>query len=402
MLTDNIDRMLTRAMMNTQNYKSIKHFMKKLLLVIVVILVVFFAWKAVQAPESVQEAMKDQTGPIKIGFVAPLTGDASSLGVPAKKAVELAVKEFNAAGGINGKQVELIAEDGQCDSKTASNAGAKLITVDKVNGIVGGFCSGESSAFGPSAMTNKVVMISPVSSAPALSNLGKYFFRVYPSDLFQGKFAAEYVYNTLKVKKVAVVWHVSDWGNGVKDVFVSRFKELGGTIVLEEGANTKDRDYRTVIGKVRTSGAELLYIPTYPEGGTAFLQQVKDIGLKMKILGADAWGDTKLQGAVSASLGAQYIEPKSTTPPDFETKFKAAYPEDKIALGTLQAYDAANILLNAIKKAGTNPDAIADAVRATRVEGTSGPISFDEHGDITVANYVVKNLLGEGKTSEVK
>ncbi len=382
--------------------------MKKLLAVIVILLAVYAVWnivshKSVSGDQAtVATSSDDMLAPIKIGSVGPLTGDTSSIGIPSSKAVELAINEVNAAGGINGRKVEFIPEDGKCSTATANNAGAKLISIDKVTAIIGGFCSGETSAFGPNAMQNKVVMISPISSAPALSKLGKYFFRDYPSDTFQGAYAANYMYNNLKVKKVAVVYSNSDWGVGIKDVFIDAFKKLGGQVVIEEGSATDLRDFRTILGKVKAANADYIYTPMYAEASLVFLKQLKEAGMNTKVFGGDAWSDTDFQNKVDGTIGAQYVEIKTGTSDSFTKKFNAAYPDLKIGVGTAQAYDATNILLNALKTVGTDPDKLADAIRATKYDGISGHIEFDQNGDMTEANYIVKKLLGKGKTEEVK
>jgi branched-chain amino acid transport system substrate-binding protein len=372
--------------------------MKKIIIVIVVLVVggIFFIGKGGSDMKSLDSA------PIKIGFVGPLTGDVSSLGIPASKAVELAVQEFNKNGGVGGRPVQLIMEDGACNSKTATNAGNKLINADKVFAIVGGACSGETSAFGSLAMQNKIVTISYLSSSPALSKLGKYFFRTFPSDTFQGKYAAEYMYNGLGVKKVAIVYGNNDYGTGVSEVFSNRFKELGGEVVLFEGVSQDNRDYRTVISKIKSSGAEGLYAVTYTDGSVAFLNQIKDTGLKIKVLGADAWADTKFQQDVPSQVGALYLEAKTKDSKEFYDSFTKAYPELKIGAGTSQAYDATRILLSAIQTVGLDSDKVAQEIRSKTHEGVSGRISFDGNGDMKEANYQIKKLLGNGKVEEVK
>ena len=177
---------------------------------------------------------------IKIGWIGPLTGDVSSIGTVNKAAVQVAVDEVNAAGGVNGKQIQMFYEDAQCNAQLAVSAAQKLVSIDGV-GIIISECSTETSAFGPMAMQDKVIVFSPVSSAPSLSQLGKYFFRDYPSDSFAGKFEADYAYNKLGARKVAILYHVSDYGTGLKDVFTQEFQSLGGTIVDVEGASA-DRD----------------------------------------------------------------------------------------------------------------------------------------------------------------
>ena len=112
------------------------------------------------------------TSPIKIGWIGPLTGDLASLGQDAEKATEVALDEVNAAGGINGRPLQLVPQDSKCNPKDASDAGNKLINVDKVSVILGGLCSGETTAVAPVAEQNHVVMISPCSSAPNITFLG--------------------------------------------------------------------------------------------------------------------------------------------------------------------------------------------------------------------------------------
>jgi len=143
--------------------------------------------------------------PIKIGYVGPLTGEAASIGSINKAAIELAVDEINAKGGVNGAMLSVIYEDGKCSSAAAS-AAQKLMSIDRVSIIIGE-CSPEIASFGPTAMQNKVLVLSPLASAPKLSNLGSYFFRTYPSDSNQGKFAAEYAYSTLGSRTAAILYH---------------------------------------------------------------------------------------------------------------------------------------------------------------------------------------------------
>lgn len=226
---------------------------------------------------------------------------------------------------------------------------------------------------------------------------------MYPSDTFQGAYAADFVFNKLGKKKVAVVYSNTDWGTGVKSVFVEKFKSAGGEIVLDEGVNQEARDFRTILTKVKSSGAELVFVPMYNEAAIPFMKQVKESGLKIAILGGDAWADTKLQQQADGTLGAMYVEVKTGASDEFSNKFIALFPGEKVAVGTSQAYDATNILLNAIKSVGTaNPDNLADTIRASKYNGISGYVEFDKNGDMIKADYYVKKLLENGKVEEVK
>ena len=347
---------------------------------------------------------KDATSkePIKIGFIGPLTGDASSIGTVNRAAVELAVGEVNAAGGIGGRTLEVIYEDGKCNAIAAVNAAQKLINVDKVPLIIGGLCSTETAAFAPQAMQSKVIVFSYGSSAPNLSQTGKYFFRSYPSDAFQGKFGAEYAYNKLGAKKVAVVYHISDWGTGIKNVFVENFKALGGTVLAEEGAPQDARDYRTILTKVKGLNADLIYFPAYPDGTVAALGQAKDLGVKTRMLGGDGWDDPKIHTSVSGLGELLYSVTFSPVSDEFKAKLKAKTGSDAAPVGTTNAYDNVKIVSVVLAKVGiSDPDKIADELRATKYDGVSGHISFDQNGDVETANYIVKKIE-KGSATEVK
>ncbi len=332
------------------------------------------------------------TGPIKIGFIGSLTGDATSLGESAQAAVKVAIEEVNAQGGINGRMVEGVYEDGKCSPQPALSAAQKLITIDKVAGIVGGLCSGETSAFVKPAMEAKIPTVTYCSSAPALTGSGKYFFRTYPSDAYQGKFAAEYAFNTLKAKKVAVIYHTSDWGNGIEKVFVERFKELGGTVVAEESAPKETRDYKTILLKVKGLTPDLIYIPTYPEGGAVLIQQVRDLAITIPLLGGETFDDPNFLKAIPKTSKLQYTISIATVAPDFDKKVLAKLGGSQVPVCGPQAYDAATVLIKAMKEVGTDPDKMADYIRTLNFDGVSGHISYDQNGDLATATYNVKQV----------
>lgn len=369
------------------------------IIVLVIIIGGFYYFTGEKATAPV--VSENETGPIKIGFISPLTGDASSIGVVNKDAAEIAVSEVNARGGINGRSLELIYEDGKCNATSAVSAAQKLISADKVSVILGGTCSTETAAFGPNAMQNKVIVLSQSSSAPNLSKLGKYFFRSYPSDNFQGKFAAEYAYNTLKARKVAIMYHVSDWGTGIKTVFIDRFKELGGEIVAEEGATQESKDYRTSLSKIKAVKPDLIFAPTYPNGGQVMILQARDQGIAAPILGADGWDDPKLWKAVSGKGSIMYTVAFSPTSDEFKAKIKTKTGKDDVPVGTQNSYDNVMIVAQIMSKVGTDTDKIQEEMRKIEYDGVSGHISFDQNGDLKTAKYVVKKMEN-GTSVEVK
>ena len=343
---------------------------------------------------------KKDTGTIKIGFISPLTGEVSNLGLASKAAAEIARDEINTAGGINGRKIELISEDGKCNPKDASTAAQKLVSIDGVTAIVGGLCSGETGAIIPIAKEKKVVTISTCSSAPNLSGISPYFFRTYPSDVFEGKAVADYMYTTLGKRKVAVLYHVSEWGNGVKDIFIKRFTELGGTIVAEEGASIDTRDYRTALQKIKVAKPEYVYAALYPEGGIVVSKQINQLGITAPLFGSGPWGDAKFQKEAFSETPILYSTVKTPQDATFNEKVKAITQADAPLCST-QAYDNVKIFARVMSKVGTDGDAIAKELHLINYTGLSGPISYDEKGDLKVAEYVIQKLE-KGVVTEVK
>ncbi|MBI4160108.1 ABC transporter substrate-binding protein [Candidatus Wolfebacteria bacterium] len=344
-----------------------------------------------------------ETGSIKVGFIGALTGDAASIGAAAQKGMELAVKEINEAGGVNGRIIEAIYEDGKCMAAPASSAANKLMNVDKVGAIIGGLCSGETAAFAPAAMQNKTIVISYCSSAPDLSKTGKYFFRTYPSDSLQGKFAAEFAYNTLGKRTAAIVYHVSPWGSGLTEVFKKRFEELGGAVLVSEGMQQTDKDYRSVLSKVKAANPDIVFAPTYSIGASVLVKQYVDLGITVQLMGGDAWEDKAFFTEATKTLNGRALYSVTAAKPtkEFEGKLKAyATGVENVAFCGPQAYDAVRILAETIRNVGANPDKVADALHALRdYDGVSGKISFDANGDITHAEYIVK-VIKDGMSKE--
>lgn len=333
-----------------------------------------------------------ETGPIKIGFVAPLTGDVAGIGQNMKIAAELAVSEINAAGGVNGRPIVLVAEDGKCDGKEAVTVVTKLVNLDKVPVIVGGTCSSETIASAPIAEKAKVVMISPLSSNPTITSAGDYIFRDYPSDAFQGVRAAEFAVNTLKVKNVATLLCIDDYCQGIGKVFKDKAVALGINVVAEEKYEKTTNDLKTQLVKIKVANPDLVYFPGYPDAAIIGLKQAKDLGLNVKFLGADAWNDPTLaQKAGLSAEGTMYMISTAVKNAIFDTAMAKVSGGKEITVGSRETYDAVKILAQAMEKVGTDSTKIKDALyKVQNYQGVSGNISFDKNGDLVSANYDVK------------
>jgi branched-chain amino acid transport system substrate-binding protein len=349
-----------------------------------------------------QQPSPAETGPVRIGFIAPLTGDASSIGQGMRAAVEIAVEEVNAAGGINGQPLEVIYEDGKCSGKDATTAANKLIGIDKVKFIAGSVCSAETLAFAPMAEQNGVVVVSPCSSNPAITQAGDYIFRVYPSDTLQGKFAAEYLY-AKGYKKVAILSGLDEWSKGIAPIFRQRFEELGGTVVAEESYDPASRDMRSQITKLKTSSPDALYFLGFTEASVAGLKQIEELGWDVQILGGDAWDDPKIaEGSGAAGNGAQYVAVGAPLTDDFKRKMQEKTGSADVQICAPQGYDIIRIYAN-VRNAGANtPEEVKEALYAMApYTGPSGTIAFDENGDIKEAYYIVKGYR-DGKLIAVE
>ena len=374
--------------------------MNKVIVWVIVLVVVVWGGFAIFKGDSTPK----ETGPIKIGFIGPLTGDAANIGQNAKSAVEIAVEEVNAAGGIDGRMLEVIYEDGSCNGPKAASAASKLINVDKVAMILGGACSGETSSFTAAAEQAMVPVLSYCSSAPSISNAGDYIFRNYPSDLYQGAYGAEYIANKLGKKKVAILYVQSDWGSGIKDVFTQKLNELGGSVVAEEGYAQTSKDLRSQLTKIKAAQPELIYFLGYTDASIPGIKQAKELGLTAPLFGADAWDDSKIwQEAGAAGEGAMFSVASAQPSDTFKSAMRAKVGNDEIGACSPYAYDAVKIIAKVLEKSGTDRTAIKDELYKVTYTGgvSSDSISFDQNGDPASANYIVKKVSG-GKASEIE
>lgn len=294
--------------------------------------------------------------PIKIGISAPMTGEVASWGESFPGGALLAIKKINNAGGIHGRTLEAVIEDDQCSAEGIS-AITKLVDMDRVTAIIGPACSAAGGPGLPVAQKAGVPAI-VTASAPNLTKIGDYIFRNYPSDAFQGRFAADYIFNHLKKRKVAIIFVKNDWGQGINDVFVKRFKELGADVVYDEGITQDTTDMRTQIAKAKAANPDIIYFPVYPQNGVAGIKQMREAAVGIPIIGGDAFASAEVW-RVREAEGVIYTEAKTNNPPDFQNQVKAETGKTANVL-TPYSYDAAMILAEAIKKVGTDRKAIRD------------------------------------------
>lgn len=327
--------------------------------------------------------------PIKIGVVAPLTGDGAVYGEPARNVYQMAVDEINAAGGVNGQQLSLIVEDGKCNGKDGTNATQKLVNVDQVQVIVGGICSGETIPSVTVAAEKKVVVFSPGASSPDLTGISPYFFRNYPSDASQGKTLAE-VSNSKGWKKVAFLQEQTDYALGIYKAFSARFEELGGMVVKEE-APSATTDFRSILTKLKAAKADAVFVDTQtPAVSEKIFKQMQDIKWKPQIILNDVTGGNPssvtaykdlLEGALTAQFLADPANPKFTSLlANYKAKYGAELPYGT-SYGTTE-YDSIYMVRDALLAVGYNGEKIAGWSRTVKDwDGASGKVTIKADGD---------------------
>ncbi|MEV6806092.1 branched-chain amino acid ABC transporter substrate-binding protein [Streptomyces sp. NPDC017082] len=356
---------------------------------------------------------------VVIGVDSPLTGDLSAMGLGIKNSADLAAKNANKQNFVKGVTFKVEALDDQAQPSAGQQNATKFVSEQEVLGVVGPLNSSVAESMQKVFDDAKLAQVSPANTGPSLSQGAdwqtkkvrpyKAYFRTATTDAIQGPFAAQYVYNTAKKKKVFVIDDKKTYGSGLAATFTDEFKKLGGKVVGTEHINPDAKDFSAVATKVKNSGAEIVYYGgEYPQAGP-LSKQIKAAGAKIPLVGGDGVKDDtymKLAGAESTgdlatSVGAPVEDlPSAKT---FVSDYKAAgYKEGYSAYGGY-SYDSAWAVIEAVKKVvdangGKLPsDArakVTEAMQNVSFDGVTGKVSFDEFGDATnkqLTVYAVKN-----------
>src|SRR5882724_7054472 len=339
-----------------------------------------------------------ESGPIVVGYYGDLTGRTSNFGVSTKNGAMMAADEINKAGGINGRQIQILSEDDEGRPEKAATVVTKLIDQDRVIALVGEVASGNTLAAAPKAQAAKVPMISPSSTNPAVTQVGDYIFRVCFIDPFQGEVMAKFAANTLKAKKAAIMLDFnSPYSRGLTEFFESSFTKLGGQVVTKQSYTQGDRDYKGQLTSIRSLNPDVIYVPGYYGEVGVIAKQAKQLDIKAPLLGGDGWDAPQLWELGGDALNGSYIsnhysvEDPSPAIQKFVADYKARYnivPDALAALG----YDAMRVLADAIKRAGTTEGAkLRDAIAQTKnFGGVTGTITIDAERNAVKPAVVLK------------
>jgi branched-chain amino acid transport system substrate-binding protein len=340
---------------------------------------------------------------IKLGFIGPLTGDVAGLGTDTVNGVKMAVEKINAAGGINGKTVTLVAEDGRCNGTDAASAAQKLVNVDKVVAIVGGNCSGETLAAAPITEAGKIVMLSPTSSSPDVTNAGDYVFRNYPSDELKTT-AMVKLFQEMNFKKVAIISENTDFSQAFRKSLKAKLP--ADAIVFDEVVDPGTKDFRSLISRLKSIEFDVFF----PDGNSdsiigPMLQQFREAGFTQVAISHDAADSvTMAKNLVEATEGFYVINiPSDLNDPSFGSNFTKTYGEPQYGISFAgYGYDAANIIFDALKAGASDGSALRDYLyEIQEYKGVTGNVHFDENGDVIGIPYVLKQF-SKGEIKKVK
>ncbi|MET8895411.1 branched-chain amino acid ABC transporter substrate-binding protein [Streptomyces albogriseolus] len=356
---------------------------------------------------------------VVIGVDAPLTGDLSALGLGIKNSVDLATKIANKEKYVEGVTFKIEALDDQGQASVGQQNATKLVANKDVLGVVGPLNSSVGESMQKVFDTAKLVEVSPANTNPALTQgvnwqtkkerPYKSYFRTATTDAIQGPFAAQYVFNEAKKKKVFVIDDKKTYGAGLAATFTAEFKELGGQVVGTEHINPESKDFSAVATKVKNSGADVVYYGgEYPQAGP-LSKQIKEAGAKIPLVGGDGIYSAdfiKLAGAVgTGDLATSVGAPVESLPSakEFVENYKAEGYKDAYEAYGGYSYDSAWAIIEAVKKVvedndGKLPDdaraKVVDAMQNVSFDGVTGKVSFDEFGDATNKQLTVYTVKG--------
>ena len=346
---------------------------------------------------------KDAKGPIVIGEVGSMTGTEATFGTSSDRGIQLAVTETNSSGGVKGRQIQIIALDDEGKPEEAATAATRLIASEHVTALLGEVASTRSLFMAPKAQAARVPMVSPSSTNEKVTAVGDYIFRACFIDPFQGYVMAKYAHDTLHLNKAAILRDVrNDYSVGLAKVFSENFTRLGGQITANESFSSGDVDFKAQLTNIKNTSPDALYVPGYYTDVGLIARQAREVGISAPLLGGDGWDSEKLYEIGGAALDGCYfsnhysVDDPSPRIQEFVAKFKKTYGGQLPDSLAAQAYDAAGILFDAMKRAPelTGP-AIRDALAGTKnYQGVTGDISMDANRNPVKPAVVLKIAHG--------
>lgn len=339
---------------------------------------------------------------IKIGLAIPLTGGAAAYGEMVKGGVDIMLEQINKAGGVNGRQVEIVLGDDLCDPKEAAIVAQKFASNQEIVAVVGHLCSSSTLAGKPIYQKAGLVAVSPCSTAVNVCEGSDYMFRTVYRDDFQGIFNARYIKNVLGFEKVAIFYDNDDYGIGLKDAFLDEAGEIGLMVVAMEAYTKETTDFTPQLTKFKSLDAQALFIAGLYNEAAIIASQALKAGVRLPITGADGIatpgfievaGAKAAEGAIASSPFAFGERGLNGRADRFADAFIAKTGKEADWMAAT-SYDALGVLIAAIKSAGANRQAIKDYLKGMDslekgYDGLTGVTYFDTNGDCQKPAFAV-------------
>ena len=345
---------------------------------------------------------------VRIGVFMSTTGTTANFGISSVNGIKMAADEINAAGGINGKQVELLVQDDRSDASEAATIVTKFVTQDQVHAVIGEVASSRSIAAAPIAQNAKIPMLTPSSTNPEVTKKGDFIFRSCFIDPYQGAAIAQFAAKTLGAKTAAImVDRKNDYSTGLEKVINETFTKFGGKIVATQSYQEGDQDFNAQLTSLKGFNPEVIFVPGYYNDVGLIAKQARDKGITVPLIGGDGWDSEQLYKIGGTALNGSYFtnhySPYDTDPRvvKFVNDYKSRYNSTPDALAAT-AYDAANIMFDAIKRSKSlSGSDIRDALQATNAfPGVTGTVTFNQNRD--AVKPIVMIEIKDGGTYAVR
>jgi branched-chain amino acid transport system substrate-binding protein len=342
---------------------------------------------------------------IKIALAGPVTGSVAQYGEMQFIGAKMAIEQINQAGGVNGAMLESVTYDDACDPKQAVAVANKIVN-DEIKFVVGHLCSSSSQPASDIYEDEGIIMITPASTSPEITSRGyQLVFRTIGLDSLQGPTAGNYIADYVKPKVVAVIHDKQQYGEGIATAVKQTLENKGTKVAVFEGINAGDKDFSSLISKLKQANVDFVYYGGYhPELGL-LLRQSAEKGLTAKFMGPEGVGNKDLSAiAGPASEGLLVTLPKAFDLDPKNQALVAAFKgkqQDPSGPFVFPSYAAVQVIADGIKQAGdTDTTKVAAALRANVYDTPTGQLAFDAKGDLKDFSFVVYNWHQDASKTE--
>ncbi len=334
---------------------------------------------------------------IVVGVAGPYTGDLASYGIPTQRAVSDYIEEVNAAGGIQGKMIQVIAEDEQCAPDQAVNVAQKFVDAGAV-AVIGHICSGATIAALPTYTEAGIPVISPSATNVSITTSGDYptFLRTIAHDEKQAELQIDFL-NSLGVKSIVALHDKGDYGKGLAE-FASAAAEANGIeVLLFEGITPGALDYSAVILKISEANPDAVVFGGYHPEASKLVAQMKSQGLDIPFIAGDGVkDDTFISVAKEDAEGVYATGVIDTTTLPVTARARSAYSDkygEEPGAFFDNGYAAIQVLIEVLQSSGADADALLSALKSNTFSTTLGDISFNNQGDVEGAGFAVYQVV---------